>query len=130
MTGFTRRQVVRGAAAGSAFALGAPSVIAQEARRTIRFVPHADLRTIDPIWQTAYVTRNHGYLVYDTLFGTDANHKIKPQMVENTIVSPNGMKYTFALRDGLEWHLVNQFSRKIASNRSSVGENGIASVSF
>ena len=49
------------------------------------------------------MTRNHGYLVYDTLFGTDANHQIKPQMVENTTISPNGMKYTFALRDGLEW---------------------------
>lgn len=98
----TRRQVLGGAAAASV-ALGAPSVIALEARRIIRFVPHADLRIVDPVWTTAYVTRNHGYLVYDTLFGTDANHQIKPQMVENTTISPNGMKYTFALRDGLEW---------------------------
>ena len=62
MTAFTRRQVVRGAAAASALGLGVPYVHA-EVRRTIRFVPHADLRNLDPIWQTAYVTRNHGYLL-------------------------------------------------------------------
>jgi peptide/nickel transport system substrate-binding protein len=103
MTAFTRRQVVRGAAAASALGLGVPYVHA-EVRRTIRFVPHADLRNLDPIWQTAYVTRNHGYLVFDTLFGTDANQQIKPQMVETTTVSQNKMKYIFVLRDGLEWH--------------------------
>jgi hypothetical protein len=30
------------------------------------------------------ITRNHGYLVYDTLFGTDENSQIKPQMVDRT----------------------------------------------
>ena len=33
----------------------------------------------DPIWATAYITRNHGYLVYDTLFGTDADGQVKPK---------------------------------------------------
>jgi peptide/nickel transport system substrate-binding protein len=59
---------------------------------------------LDPIWTTAYITRNHGYLVYDTLFGTDENLQIKPQMVDRTVASPDGMKYTFTLRDGLRWH--------------------------
>ena len=104
MSGITRREVVRGAAAASAFAIGSPSTPAQNGRRTLRFVPHADLRIVDPVWTTAYVTRNHGYLVFDTLFGTDENQQIKPQMVETTTVSPNGMKYTFTLRDGLAWH--------------------------
>src|SRR5215203_4678276 len=90
MSGITRREVVRGAAAASAFAIGSPSTPAQNGRRTLRFVPHADLRIVDPVWTTAYVTRNHGYLVFDTLFGTDENQQIKPQMVETTTVSPNG----------------------------------------
>ena len=64
----------------------------------------ADLKILDPVWTSAYITRNHGYLVYDTLFGTDENLRIKPQMVDRTIVSPNGMKYTFTLREGLRWH--------------------------
>src|SRR5262249_15773958 len=53
---------------------------------------------------TAYITRNHSYLVYDTLFGTDENLQVKPQMVDRVTVSPDGMKYTFTLRDGLRWH--------------------------
>jgi peptide/nickel transport system substrate-binding protein len=100
-----RRQVIQGAAAAAGVTtLGAPSVHAQKDRQTLRFVAEADLKVLDPIWQTAYITRNHGYLVYDTLFGTDENLQVKPQMVDRTTVSPDGMKYTFTLRDGLRWH--------------------------
>jgi peptide/nickel transport system substrate-binding protein len=28
---------------------------------TLKFIPHADLKVLDPIWTTAYITRNHGY---------------------------------------------------------------------
>jgi peptide/nickel transport system substrate-binding protein len=98
----SRRQFVRGAAA--AMTLGAPSVHAQNAGQSLRFVAQADLKILDPIWTTAYITRNHGYLVYDTLFGTDEQFRIKPQMVDRTAVSADGMKYTFTLRDDLRWH--------------------------
>ena len=84
--------------------LGAPSVHAQKDRQTLRFVAQADLKILDPIWTTAYITRNHGYVVYDTLFGTDEQFRVKPQMVDRTTVSADGMKYTFTLRDGLRWH--------------------------
>jgi peptide/nickel transport system substrate-binding protein len=103
MNRISRRQVVRGAAATAALTLGAPSIHAQKDRQ-LRFAAHADLKILDPVWTTAYITRNHGYLVYDTLFGTDENLQIKPQMVDRTTVSPDGMKYTFTLRDGLRWH--------------------------
>ena len=104
MDRISRRQVVRGAGAAAAMMLGAPSVHAQNGRQTLRFVAQADLKILDPVWTTAYITRNHGYLVYDTLFGTDENLQIKPQMVDRTTVSADGMKYTFTLRDGLRWH--------------------------
>ena len=42
--------------------------------------------------------------MYDTLFGTDESLQIKPQMVDRTTVSPDGMKYMFTLRDDLRWH--------------------------
>ena len=64
----SRRRIVRGAAAAAAMTLTAPSVRGQEERQSLRFVPHAELKIFDPIWTTAYITRNHGYLVYDTLF--------------------------------------------------------------
>src|SRR6201997_169018 len=105
MERMSRRQVVRGAAAAAAVTtLGAPSVHAQNDRQTLRFVAEADLKIFDPVWTTAYITRNHSYLVYDTLFGTDENLQVKPQMVDQVAVSADGMKYTFTLRDGLRWH--------------------------
>src|SRR5215470_17573050 len=103
MERISRRQAMRGAAV-AAIALSAPSVRAQNAQQVLRFVAEADLKVLDPIWTTAYITRNHGYLVYDTLFGTDEHLQIKPQMVDRTTVSADGMKYTFTLRDGLRWH--------------------------
>src|SRR5438093_6147743 len=98
----SRRQVVRGAAA--VMTLGAPSVHAQNGRQTLRFVAQADLKILDPVWTTAYITRNHSYLVYDTLFGTDEKFQVKPQMVDKWTASKDGMKYSFTLRDGLKWH--------------------------
>ena len=63
-----------GAALGAAGALrGAPFVHAQKRGGTIRIIPIADLKVLDPIWTTAYVTRDHAYLVYDTLFASDAS---------------------------------------------------------
>ena len=80
MNHLSRRQVLGGAAmTAAAMTLGAPSVHAQKGRRTLRFVAQADLTILDPVWTIAYITRNHRYLVYDTLFGTDEQLRIKPQ---------------------------------------------------
>jgi peptide/nickel transport system substrate-binding protein len=80
MDGINRRQIVgAGAAAAALMTVGAPSAHAQKYRQTLRFVAQADLKVLDPVWTTAYITRNHSYLVYDTLFGTDENFQIKPQ---------------------------------------------------
>ena len=114
----SRRQVVAGARLRpQPVTLGVPSVRAQKSRPTLRFVAQADLKILDPIWTTAYITRNHGYLVYDTLFGTDENLRIKPQMVDRTTVSDDGMKYTFTLRDGLRGTTANRSCRKTAWSR-------------
>ncbi|MFX8907047.1 hypothetical protein ABTM87_19645, partial [Acinetobacter baumannii] len=52
------------------------------AQKTLRVVMHSDVKILDPIWTTAYIVRNHGYMVYDTLFAIDANGEVKPQMVD------------------------------------------------
>ncbi|HTE35278.1 MAG TPA: ABC transporter substrate-binding protein, partial [Reyranella sp.] len=74
------------------------------AQSTLRMVAHADLKILDPIWSTANITRNHGYMVYDVLFSTDAAFRIQPQMAEKYEVSSDRLTWTFTLRDGLEWH--------------------------
>src|ERR1700751_3180133 len=76
----------------------------QSAPTTLRFIPQADLRSIDPIWTTAYVTRNFGYLVFDTLFALDKDFKPQPQMVDRWSTSEDKLTWRFTLRDGLKWH--------------------------
>lgn len=70
----------------------------------LRVAPHAKLEVMDPTWTTAYITRNHGYLVYDTLFAMDENFEPRPQMVAAWTVSPDQKTWTFSLREGLKWH--------------------------
>jgi peptide/nickel transport system substrate-binding protein len=74
------------------------------AETTLRVVMHSDLKIVDPIWTTAYMSRNYGYMVYDTLFAMDEKLAIKPQMVDSYSVSDDKLTYTFTLRAGLLWH--------------------------
>src|SRR5213083_847235 len=104
MSDLSRRAFLAGTAAAVAASSAAPSVHAQKRGGTLRFVPHADLKILDPIWTTAYITRNHGYMIFDTLFALDENFKLQPQMVDKHTVSKDAMKYSFTLRDGLKFH--------------------------
>jgi peptide/nickel transport system substrate-binding protein len=87
----------------TALAAATPAV-AQSSGKTFKFVPQADLRIVDPVWTTAYITRNHGYMVYDTLLAVDSNFNVKPQMAESWTLSQDKLTYTFKLRDGLKFH--------------------------
>src|SRR5499433_574737 len=93
----------------SLFALAAAAALSglsttADAQKTLRAVMHSDLKILDPIWAPAYIVRNHGYMIYDTLFATDENGEIKPQMVGQYEVSADKLTHTFSLRDGLQWH--------------------------
>src|SRR5262245_3430149 len=72
--------------------------------QTLKMVAHSDLKVLDPIWTTAFITRNHGYMIYDVLFAKDADLRIQPQMVDKYEVSADKLSWKFTLRDGLEWH--------------------------
>lgn len=72
--------------------------------KVLRIVPHSNLAILDPIWTTAYMSRNHGYMIYDTLFGTNEKNEIKPQMVDTWTESPDHRLWTFKLRKGLAFH--------------------------
>ena len=78
--GMTRRGFGIGAGAASlaVSGLGIPARAADT--KTLRFIAQSDLRVLDPIWTTAYITRNHGYMVFDTLFALDSKFEPHPQM--------------------------------------------------
>src|SRR6266581_841844 len=98
-----RRDVLKSALAGAAV-LAAPAIVRAENQKTITFVPHADLASLDPVWTTADVTRNFSLAVYDTLYGFDADFTVQPQMVAGDSVSSDGKEWTLTLRDGLKFH--------------------------
>ena len=102
--GITRREL--GVAAGVAVlaGYGFPRKASPAATKTLRFIAQADLRVLDPIWTTAYITRNHGYMVFDTLFALDSKFKPRPQMVGDYSIAADKLLYTFTLRDGLKFH--------------------------
>ena len=104
MSSFARIFRMAAAAAALALALIPSAGQTETGPTTLRFIPQADLRSIDPIWTTAYVTRNFGYLVFDTLFSLDKDFKPQPQMVDRWAVSDDKLTYSFTLRPGLKWH--------------------------
>lgn len=92
------------AGAAALFMAIAANAAPAAAESVLRMVPHADLKNLDPIWTTAYISRNHGYMVYDTLFALDETLEVRPQMVDEWSVSADGLTWTFGLRGGLLWH--------------------------
>src|SRR6185312_10081330 len=78
-----------------------PAAAQVDSSKVLRMVPQTDLKILDPIWTTAFVTRDHGYMIYDTLFGLDASGHEQPQMVDKYSASPDAKTWTFTLRKGL-----------------------------
>jgi peptide/nickel transport system substrate-binding protein len=100
----TRRAALAGLAASGVVASGLARPARAAQAKILRFIPQSDLASIDPIWTTAYVVRNHGYLVYDTLYATDSAFRVRPQMAAGHDISADGLTWTIRLRDGLTWH--------------------------
>src|SRR6202022_295390 len=88
-------------AVGALLASAVMITCAQGVPKVLRVVPQADLKVLDPIWSTTFITRDHGYMIYDTLFGIDANGKVQPEMVDTYTQSSDGKTWTFTLRKGL-----------------------------
>jgi peptide/nickel transport system substrate-binding protein len=105
MEGFvTNRRTFLKATGAAAFAMSMPAIARGAANSVIRFVPQADLATLDPVITSALVTRNHGYMVFDTLWGLDTSYTPQPQMVEGHKVEDDGLTWLLTLRDGLKFH--------------------------
>lgn len=93
--------------AASAACLALPAVARSAGQSVLKFIPQADLAVLDPIWTTAYVTRNHGFMIFDTLYGQTGKEygfKATPQMVAGHTTENDGKTWKLTLRDGLMFH--------------------------
>jgi peptide/nickel transport system substrate-binding protein len=99
-----RRRDLLMRAAAALTTLPAPRIGRAEKTSKLIFVPTENLGVLDPVVTGIRSTRNHGYLVFDTLYGIDTNWAAQPQMVERHQVEENGVTWTLRLRDGLRFH--------------------------
>jgi ABC-type transport system substrate-binding protein len=91
----------RAALAGS---LALPTVARAQRGRVLRMVPQSNLASLDPIFSTANVTRNHGFMIYDTLYGMSAQLEPQPQMALGHQMDYGGRRVMIYLRPGLKFH--------------------------
>src|SRR3954468_6216692 len=96
-----KRRIVLQSAAAGAVSLAAPRIARAQSQRELRFIPHADLTSLDPVWTTADITRNHAHLVYDQLYGLDSRFRPQPQMVDGHRTENGGTVWELTLREGL-----------------------------
>jgi peptide/nickel transport system substrate-binding protein len=100
-----RRQFLAATGAGAtALGLSRPAIAQAQGARVLKFVPQADLASVDPVWSTTLVTAMHSYLVWDHLYGLDEGLIPQPQMLAGAEVTDNGLTWTLTLRDGLVYH--------------------------
>ena len=90
-------------AAGAAVALARPA-IAQRSTRVLRFVPEGSLHNPDPVCSPSATGRNHGFMIWDTLYGLDRSFAPSPQMAAGHETSDDRLTWRFTLRDGLIFH--------------------------
>ena len=90
--------------AGGAALLATPKVAKAQGTSVLKFVPAADLSVLDPVWTTSYQTRDHGFLVFDTLYGLDTAFRPSPQMAAGATTEDGGKTWRITLRDGLAFH--------------------------
>jgi peptide/nickel transport system substrate-binding protein len=89
--------------AGAAFVLGLAWASEVQAQTVLRLIAQSDLTVLDPVFSTSNITSNHGYMVYDQLFGLDSKRIPQPQMVETHAKSADGLVWKFKLRGGLKF---------------------------
>jgi peptide/nickel transport system substrate-binding protein len=99
-----RRQFLGGASALALAPLAMPSLARAQTESVLRFVPFVDLSLLDPIATTATPTRNHAFMIFDTLYGLDADFQPQPQMVQGHVIENDGRLWRLTLRDGLRFH--------------------------
>ncbi len=83
---------------------GLPRPAIAQAPSVLRFVPQGNLANPDPVWTTTTLARNHGLMIWDTLYAVTTGLEPKPQMVERHEIGNGGRTWRFTLREGLRFH--------------------------
>ncbi len=91
-----RRSLLLGAAAAVAVPLARPAIAGNA--QTLSIVPQVALNSIDPVWTSSQIARNMGFMVFDLLYGRDADMNPKPQMLEGDLMEDDGRRWTLAAR--------------------------------
>ena len=99
-----RRDFLAAAGAASLGGLAMPRLSLAQNARVLRFVPQANLSSLDAIAGTQYVVRNASLMIWDTLYGIDSKVVPQPQMAEGHTVDAEFKDWTFTLRPGLKFH--------------------------
>ena len=99
-----KRRTLLATSLAAGASLAAPRIANAQAAKPLRFVPDADLALLDPIATTSYQTRDHGYMVFDQLYGQDSQYRLRPQMVAGHVSEDDGKIWKLTLRDGLTFH--------------------------
>ena len=115
------RRELLSAGLSTATLLVSPAILQAQERKTLKFVPIADLAIVDPIVTSSVTTRCHAYLVFDTLYGLDKNDQAAPQMLEGHVVEEDGKSWTLTLREGLRFHDGEQVLARDAVSSLSAG---------
>lgn len=100
----TRRSALAASAAAGSAILGLARPAIAQKPSVLRFVPQGNLSNPDPVWTTTTIARNHGLMIWDTLYGVTTKLEPRPQMVAGDEVLDNGRTWRFTLRDGLFFH--------------------------
>lgn len=99
-----KRTLLTLAASALAFAALAPQAQAQQPRHggTLRFVMKYEPPTLSSINNTS--TPNTSPKIFDGLVTYDFDLNPKAQLATSWTISPDGLRYTFKLREGVTWH--------------------------
>ena len=93
-----------------AAALAASVSLPALAQTTVKVAADGDLKILDPIWTTQFLTVGHGYMIYDVPYAYDEAGLAKPQMIGEDSVSADGLTWTFKLREGVKFHSGKDFT--------------------
>ena len=127
-----RRSFLLGtASAASLVAVGRPAA-AQARANVLKYVPSGTLNNLDPMWTTAdVVAREHGHMIYDTLFGMTDEFAASPQLAQGHAFNADNTECRITLRQGLVFHdnspiqaqdCVSSIKRWMSANGSLIGQ--------
>lgn len=84
--------------------LAMPVLHATAASRTFIIASSANPTTLNPVLTTEFPAHFTSAMIFNSLVTTTLDLRTEADLAESWTVSPDGLTYTFTLRDGVKWH--------------------------